>query len=129
MIKADSSHRSPLICNGELRDSVLTAADDCLIIPISTNQNLLTSPRFAPTNQEQRRQLLQEMCTNDSIAFPGKNRSFDDIPNKELDHLIVDDRHGIIYCYVPKVRSRRDPGRREAPELLTMQACVLPHPR
>lgn len=53
--------------------------------------------------QEQRRRLLQEMCANDSVAFPGKNRSFDDIPNKELDHLIVDDRHGIIYCYVPKV--------------------------
>lgn len=57
------------------------------------------------TNQEQRRKLLQEMCSNDSVVFPGKNRSFDDIPNKELDHLIVDDRHGIIYCYVPKVRS------------------------
>lgn len=53
--------------------------------------------------QEQRRKLLQEICTNDSVVFPGKNRSFDDIPNKELDHLIVDDRHGIIYCYVPKV--------------------------
>ncbi|KAM6966229.1 carbohydrate sulfotransferase 12-like isoform 1-T2 [Tautogolabrus adspersus] len=53
--------------------------------------------------QEQRRRLLQEMCANDSVVFPGKNRSFDDIPNKELDHLIVDDRHGIIYCYVPKV--------------------------
>ncbi|KAF1379232.1 hypothetical protein PFLUV_G00173930 [Perca fluviatilis] len=53
--------------------------------------------------QDQRRRLLQEMCANDSVVFPGKNRSFDDIPNKELDHLIVDDRHGIIYCYVPKV--------------------------
>nr|XP_040047594.1 carbohydrate sulfotransferase 12-like [Gasterosteus aculeatus aculeatus] len=53
--------------------------------------------------QEQRRRLLQEMCANDSLVFPGKNRSFDDIPNRELDHLIVDDRHGVIYCYVPKV--------------------------
>lgn len=63
-------------------------------------------PPFPPfSNQEQRQRLLQEMCANDSLAFPGKNRSFDDIPNKELDHLIVDDRHGIIYCYVPKVRT------------------------
>lgn len=53
--------------------------------------------------QEHRRRMLREICTNDSLAFPGKNRSFDDIPNQELNHLIVDDRHGIIYCYVPKV--------------------------
>ncbi|KAM6957911.1 carbohydrate sulfotransferase 12-like [Aplochiton taeniatus] len=53
--------------------------------------------------QERRRLRLQEMCQGDSVSFPGKNRTFDDIPNKELDHLIVDDRHGIIYCYVPKV--------------------------
>lgn len=64
----------------------------------------ITNSNFTP-HQEQRRRLLQEMCANDSVAFPGKNRSFDDIPNKELDHLIVDDRHGIIYCYVPKVRT------------------------
>ncbi|KAI3360094.1 hypothetical protein L3Q82_014407 [Scortum barcoo] len=57
--------------------------------------------------QEHRRRLLQEMCANDSVVFPGKNRSFDDIPNKELDHLIVDDRHGIIYCYVPKVKLKK----------------------
>uniref|UniRef100_H3AUI8 Carbohydrate sulfotransferase n=2 Tax=Latimeria chalumnae TaxID=7897 RepID=H3AUI8_LATCH len=53
--------------------------------------------------QAERRRVLQDVCTNSSFQFLGKKRLFDDIPNKELDHLIVDDRHGIIYCYVPKV--------------------------
>ncbi|XP_068940888.1 carbohydrate sulfotransferase 12 [Petaurus breviceps papuanus] len=53
--------------------------------------------------QAERRNMLREFCANSSFIFPTKNRSFDDIPNYELNHLIVDDRHGIIYCYVPKV--------------------------
>ncbi|XP_060116815.1 carbohydrate sulfotransferase 12 [Heteronotia binoei] len=53
--------------------------------------------------QAERRKTLRELCANSSFAFPTKDRSFEDIPNYELNHLIVDDRHGIIYCYVPKV--------------------------
>ncbi|XP_007655174.1 carbohydrate sulfotransferase 12 [Ornithorhynchus anatinus] len=53
--------------------------------------------------QVERRNMLREFCANSSLSFPTKERSFDDIPNYELNHLIVDDRHGIIYCYVPKV--------------------------
>ncbi|OCT61518.1 carbohydrate sulfotransferase 12-like [Xenopus laevis] len=53
--------------------------------------------------QQERKQNLLQFCGNSSFGFPTKERSFDDIPNRELDHLIVDDRHGIIYCYVPKV--------------------------
>ncbi|XP_069760769.1 carbohydrate sulfotransferase 12-like [Narcine bancroftii] len=53
--------------------------------------------------QNERKQNIKDACTDSSITFSGKNRKFDVIPNKELDHLVVDDRHGIIYCYVPKV--------------------------
>ncbi|XP_037670708.1 carbohydrate sulfotransferase 12 isoform X2 [Choloepus didactylus] len=52
--------------------------------------------------QAERRRVLREFCANSSLVFPTKERSFDDIPNHELNHLIVDDRHGAIYCYVPK---------------------------
>ncbi|KAM8765072.1 carbohydrate sulfotransferase 12 [Rhynchonycteris naso] len=53
--------------------------------------------------QAERRGVLRDFCANASFVFPTKERSFDDIPNYELNHLIVDDRHGVIYCYVPKV--------------------------
>ncbi|XP_062947551.1 carbohydrate sulfotransferase 12 [Cynocephalus volans] len=53
--------------------------------------------------QAERLRVLRAFCANASLAFPTKERSFDDIPNYELNHLIVDDRHGVVYCYVPKV--------------------------
>lgn len=64
-----------------------------------------TAPFFSLLRrQAERRRQLQEACAVDSgFDFPGKLRSFDQIPSQALDHLIVDDRHGIIYCYVPKV--------------------------
>ncbi|XP_067912898.1 carbohydrate sulfotransferase 12-like [Heterodontus francisci] len=53
--------------------------------------------------QNERKQKIKDVCADSSIMFSGKNRSFEDIPNHELGNLIVDDQHGIIYCYVPKV--------------------------
>ncbi|KAI4808657.1 hypothetical protein KUCAC02_000706 [Chaenocephalus aceratus] len=50
--------------------------------------------------QEVRKQLLRETCAGDKETF--KHR-FEDVRNKELANLIVDDKHGIIYCYIPKV--------------------------
>ncbi|KAJ7983918.1 hypothetical protein DPEC_G00369550 [Dallia pectoralis] len=54
--------------------------------------------------QEERKRRISDVCSaNGTVEFPGKLWAFDQIPNRELDHLIVDDRHEIIYCYVPKV--------------------------
>lgn len=54
--------------------------------------------------QEDRKQRIMGVCSGkDAVEFPGSTRQFEQIPNRELDHLIVDDTHQIIYCYVPKV--------------------------
>ncbi|KAE8278980.1 Carbohydrate sulfotransferase 12 [Larimichthys crocea] len=52
--------------------------------------------------QELRKQSLREMCAAEEAFSEGK-RSLDDMSNGELRNLIVDDKHGIIYCYIPKV--------------------------
>ncbi|KAG8006249.1 Carbohydrate sulfotransferase 12 [Nibea albiflora] len=52
--------------------------------------------------QELRKQSLREMC-GDKEAFSEGKHGLDDLSNKELENLIVDDNHGIIYCYIPKV--------------------------
>nr|XP_046227766.1 carbohydrate sulfotransferase 12-like [Scatophagus argus]XP_046227774.1 carbohydrate sulfotransferase 12-like [Scatophagus argus] len=54
--------------------------------------------------QEARKTRITDVCSGKyGVEFPGRNRTFEQIPNRELDHLIVDDTHQIIYCYVPKV--------------------------
>lgn len=56
--------------------------------------------------QEARKQRIMGVCSGqDGVEFPGRTRAFEQVPNRELDHLIVDDKHRIIYCYVPKVRA------------------------
>ncbi|XP_037532664.1 carbohydrate sulfotransferase 12-like [Nematolebias whitei] len=53
--------------------------------------------------QELRKQLIHEQCHGDAKTFLDGKHSFEDISDKELDNFIVDDNHGIIYCYIPKV--------------------------
>ena len=56
------------------------------------------------SRQEERKQRILDVCSGKTSGdFPGRTRAFEQIPNRELDHLIVDDTHQIIYCYVPKV--------------------------
>uniref|UniRef100_A0A3Q3X931 Carbohydrate sulfotransferase n=1 Tax=Mola mola TaxID=94237 RepID=A0A3Q3X931_MOLML len=53
--------------------------------------------------QEWRKVLIREVCDSNKKVFYEGKQSWEDIPKHELDHLIVDDNHGIIYCFVPKV--------------------------
>ena len=64
--------------------------------------HLITAERMHNL-QEGRKQLLKENCKSDKEAISEGKQSFEDISDKELNNLIVDDKHGIIYCYIPKV--------------------------
>lgn len=60
--------------------------------------------RDVVVEQEARKKRIADVCSgNVNVEFSGRTRTFEQIPNRELDHLIVDDTHHIIYCYVPKV--------------------------
>lgn len=59
--------------------------------------------RDVAVEQEARKRRVTDVCSGSGVEFPERTRTFEQIPNRELDHLIVDDKHQIIYCYVPKV--------------------------
>ncbi|KAF6715928.1 Carbohydrate sulfotransferase 12 [Oryzias melastigma] len=46
--------------------------------------------------QRLRKDLLRKYCK-------GGNQSLDDLKDTNLTNFIVDDKHGIVYCYIPKV--------------------------
>uniref|UniRef100_UPI00358E6DD5 carbohydrate sulfotransferase 12 isoform X2 n=1 Tax=Myxine glutinosa TaxID=7769 RepID=UPI00358E6DD5 len=52
--------------------------------------------------QARRLERISNVCGSSSQDFVGKKRVLEEMKWHELDHLIVDDNRGIIYCYVPK---------------------------
>lgn len=45
-----------------------------------------------------RQELIQDKCRR----LPPKY-SLDDLPPSQLEHILVDEEHKLLYCYVPKV--------------------------
>ncbi|KAG7243249.1 hypothetical protein INR49_011688 [Caranx melampygus] len=52
--------------------------------------------------QEPRKRLIKEVC-GDREVFSKGNHSVDDLSRGNLQHIYVDDTHGLMYCYIPKV--------------------------
>lgn len=46
-----------------------------------------------------RQELIQESCQR----FPPK-WSVENLPDSQFEHILVDETHKLLYCYVPKVR-------------------------
>lgn len=52
------------------------------------------------TNNLQRQEMIQRFC--DSIDA-NDELTFNNIPEDQLEHLLLDPKHKFLYCYVPKV--------------------------
>lgn len=53
-------------------------------------------------NNLQRQEMIQSVC--DSIGYNDTDSLLSNIPDDQLDHLLIDPKHKFLYCYVPKVR-------------------------
>lgn len=51
------------------------------------------------TNNLLRQERLQKMCASSQSIV----QDVAEIPDDQLDHMIIDDKHKFLYCYVPKV--------------------------
>lgn len=53
-------------------------------------------------NNLQRQELIQNICDE---YFSDTEHTLDGVPDDQLQHLLIDERHKFLYCYVPKVSS------------------------
>nr|XP_061814961.1 carbohydrate sulfotransferase 12-like [Nerophis lumbriciformis]XP_061814962.1 carbohydrate sulfotransferase 12-like [Nerophis lumbriciformis] len=53
--------------------------------------------------QELRKRILRDACREDIEEFPKDKQSSDEHIKEVLRQLLVDDEHGVIYCFIPKV--------------------------
>lgn len=48
----------------------------------------------------ERQELLQKVCNK---FMRNRNRTVKDLNEEQMDHLLIDKGHKLLYCYVPKV--------------------------
>lgn len=51
-------------------------------------------------NNLQRQELMQSVCEQ---YFDPNDQLVDNVPADKMEHLLIDEKHKFLYCYVPKV--------------------------
>ncbi|EDW77328.1 uncharacterized protein Dwil_GK18242 [Drosophila willistoni] len=85
--------------------SLLTAITTCLPFEDGNNNNVKINGQSLELTQTiniQRQEYLQRQCDLWSNDME-KSQSLDDLTEFQMDHMIVDQEHKLLYCYVPKV--------------------------
>lgn len=73
----------------------------CILFGVSGSDNEIASEHSLELTQSlnlARQELIQEKCARLNLKW-----GLDDLPPNQLEHILVDDEHKLLYCYVPKV--------------------------
>lgn len=68
-----------------------------------SNQNVHVSRHgfeLLQANNLQRQEMMQSVCEQ---YFDPTEQLVDNIPSDKMEHLLIDEKHKFLYCYVPKV--------------------------
>lgn len=79
---------------------------NALLLESENNYNIhLNNHGFELTqaNNLFRQEQVQKICNSDTGTETMLAKNLNDIPDDQLDHLIIDSKHKLLYCYVPKV--------------------------
>lgn len=68
------------------------------VFPASDEEANEHSLELTQSSNLARQELIQETCRR----YP-PNHSLEDLPANQLEHILINEKHKLLYCYVPKV--------------------------
>lgn len=88
-----------------------------LVFSLALTQAKDVEFRLIQANNIQRQELLQQKCDGYEMDINERyqNNSIHSLSDADLEHLLIDRKHKLLYCYVPKVS--------------TLDGAILPLPR
>lgn len=78
--------------------------DASVVWDIENNLNMRVNElgfELTQANNLQRQELIQSVC--DSMDYNDTDSLLSNVPDDQLEHLLIDPKRKFLYCYVPKV--------------------------
>lgn len=102
-------HKKTPVITLPLSEHKMPATDSMKLLLIALSLSLIHGKNFEfrliQSNNIQRQELLQQKCDKYDLDNNElyQNNSIHTMSDADLEHLLIDRKHKLLYCYVPKV--------------------------